>query len=57
MTSFRKGDIIYVSKRNIDKKFITLDNFVPVYMDGDKLMYGGSSKPSVDTRKFYYTSK
>lgn len=37
------------SKRNINKKFITLDNFVPVYMDGDKLMYCGSDKPSVDT--------
>lgn len=49
MPSFRKGDIIYVSKRNIDKKFITLDNFVPVYMDGDKLMYCGNDKPSVDT--------
>lgn len=50
MPSFRGTDnIIFVSKRNIDKQFITLDNFVPVYMDNDKLMYCGEDKPSVDT--------
>lgn len=50
MPSFRgDNDIIFVSKRNIDKQFITLDNFVPVWMENDKLMYSGEDKPSVDT--------
>lgn len=49
MPSFRKGNIIFVSKRNINKQFIELDNFVPCYMDNDKLMYCGDEKPSVDT--------
>lgn len=50
MPSFRGADnMIFVSKRNIDKQFITLDNFVPVYMDDGKLMYCGEDKPSVDT--------
>lgn len=50
MPSFRGTDnMIFVSKRNIDKQFITLDNFVPVYMDDNKLMYCGDDKPSVDT--------
>lgn len=50
MPSFRGADnMIFVSKRNIDKQFITLDNFVPVYMDDNKLMYCGDDKPSVDT--------
>ena len=41
--------MIFVSKRNVDKQFITLSNFVPVYMQEDKLMYCGDEKPSVDT--------
>lgn len=49
MPSFRKDNLIFMSKRNIDKQFITLDNFVPVYLDNDKLMYCGDDKPSVDT--------
>ena len=49
MPSFRRNGYIFVSKRNIDKRFITLENFVPVYMDNDKLMYCGTDKPSVDT--------
>lgn len=50
MPSFRGADnIIFVSKRNIDKQFIELDNFVPVYVENDKLMYCGNDKPSVDT--------
>jgi ABC-type sugar transport system ATPase subunit len=49
MPSFRKDNIIFVSKRNINKQFIELDNFVPCYMDKDKLMYCGDEKPSVDT--------
>lgn len=49
MPSFRKNDYIFVSKRNIDKQFIELENFVPVYLDDDKLYYCGDDKPSVDT--------
>lgn len=50
MPSFRGADnMIFVSRRNIDKQFITLDNFVPVYVDDNKLMYCGDDKPSVDT--------
>ena len=50
MPSFRGSDnIIFVSKRNIDKQFIELDNFVPVWLDNNKLMYSGPDKPSVDT--------
>lgn len=49
MPSFRKDNMIFVSKRNVDKQFITLSNFVPVYMQEDKLMYCGDEKPSVDT--------
>jgi len=50
MPSFRHdNDYIFVSKRNIDKQFIELDNFVPVYLEDDKLYYCGNEKPSVDT--------
>lgn len=50
MPSFRgSDDIIFVSKRNIDKQFIELNNFVPVWLDNNKLMYSGPDKPSVDT--------
>jgi len=48
--SFRKGDIIFVSKRNISKKFIDRAEFVPVLLEKkDKVEYFGKSKPSVDT--------
>lgn len=49
MPSFRKGGYVFVSKRNIDKQFIELENFVPCYMEDDKLFYCGEDKPSVDT--------
>lgn len=49
MPSFRHDGYIFVSKRNIDKQFIELDNFVPVYLEDDKLFYCGEDKPSVDT--------
>lgn len=50
--SFRKDDIIYVSKRNIDKESIDGAGFVPVYAhreEGEKVAYLGKNKPSVDT--------
>lgn len=48
MPSFRYGDYIFVSQRNIDKQFISLENFVPCYMEDGKLYYCGDNKPSVD---------
>ena len=47
--SFRHGDFIFVSKRNIDKQFIELENFVPVFIKDNKIYYRGNDKPSVDT--------
>jgi ribulose-5-phosphate 4-epimerase/fuculose-1-phosphate aldolase len=48
MPSFKKGNMIFVSQRNIDKQFIDLDHFVPCYMENGKLYYCGDKKPSVD---------
>lgn len=48
--SFRGEDnVVFVSKRNVNKQFIELDNFVPVWFENNKLMYSGNDKPSVDT--------
>ena len=47
--SFRDGKYIFVSKRNIDKRYIDIDEFVPVYMEDGKIYYCGENKPSVDT--------
>ena len=47
--SFRDGKHIYVSRRNVDKEYITLDQFVPVYLKDSKIYYLGDNKPSVDT--------
>ncbi len=47
--SFRDGKYIFVSKRNVNKEYITIDEFVPVYLDNGKIYYCGNSKPSVDT--------
>lgn len=49
MPSFKQGDFVFVSQRNVDKEFIELDNFVPVYFENEKLYYCGDEKPSVDT--------
>jgi len=50
--AFRDGDIVFVSRRNIDKAAIGAEGFVPVLMatgpDG-KFRYFGDHKPSVDT--------
>ena len=48
MPSFRHGEYIFVSQRNVDKQFIDLEHFVPCYMESDKLYYCGENKPSVD---------
>ena len=51
--SFRdkaRKDIVYVSKRNIDKREIKPESFVPVLLtDDDDVHYFGDNKPSVDT--------
>jgi hypothetical protein len=50
--SFRDGEFVYVSKRNIDKERIDRTGFVPVYAHrkkGEKVAYLGENKPSVDT--------
>lgn len=48
MPSFKKNNVVFVSRRNVPKQFIEMDDFVPVYMDEGKLYYCGDSKPSVD---------
>lgn len=47
--SFRSDKIIYVSRRNVDKRYIERDAFVPTYLENDNLYYQGENKPSVDT--------
>jgi hypothetical protein len=49
--SFRGTDnLIYVSRRNVDKSDIESTSFVPTYLDEDlNVMYYGNLKPSVDT--------
>lgn len=49
--SFRGTDnIIYVSKRNVDKREIDFNSFVPCYLDNMyNTYYFGENKPSVDT--------
>lgn len=49
MPSFKTDKAIYVSRRNVDKQFITADDFVPVFLEDSKLCYIGGRKPSVDT--------
>lgn len=47
--SFRNDKYILVTKRNVNKEHITIDDFVPVYLENEKLYYQGNFKPSVDT--------
>ena len=47
--SFRKKNKIFVSQRNVDKRYIDRCAFVPVKLDDDVLWYYGDNKPSVDT--------
>jgi hypothetical protein len=47
--SFRYNDLIYVSRRNIDKRYIGKDGFVPTVLSEGNVMYWGNYKPSVDT--------
>jgi hypothetical protein len=47
--SIRKDNLIYVSRRNIDKTSIGLDGFVAVNTFSENVEYYGDCKPSVDT--------
>lgn len=47
--SFRSNKYIFVSKRNVNKEYISINEFVPVYLENDKIYYCGENKPSVDT--------
>jgi hypothetical protein len=48
--SYKKDSLIYVSRRNIDKKNIDKNGFVPVQKDSlNVVQYYGFKKPSVDT--------
>ena len=48
--SFRNGNYIFVSRRNVEKKNLDVNGFVPVIADRiDKVFYLGENKPSVDT--------
>ena len=49
--SFRgKDNMIYVSRRNVNKADIGASSFVPTYLDeNENIMYYGNNKPSVDT--------
>ncbi len=52
--SFKSNEgLVYVSQRNIDKRFIAPENFVPVCLvfskDKNFVGYVGDNKPSVDT--------
>lgn len=49
--SYRGDDgLIYVSRRNVDKRYIKAESFVPTYRGEDgKVYYYGEHKPSVDT--------
>lgn len=49
MPSFRHGDWVFVSQRNVDKQFLNLEHFVPVFMHDGEIYYCGENKPSVDT--------
>lgn len=49
MPSFKSGDYVFVSKRNVNKEYIGKEHFVPCYMKNGKIYYCGDEKPSVDT--------
>lgn len=47
--SFKDNKMVYVSRRNVDKRYIGRDAFVPTYLEEGKVCYQGENKPSVDT--------
>ena len=49
MPSFKSGEYVFVSQRNVDKEYLDIRHFVPVYEKDGKIYYCGDNKPSVDT--------
>lgn len=49
MPSFKHGDYVFVSQRNVDKMFLDINHFVPTRLENGKIYYCGDKKPSVDT--------
>lgn len=49
MPSFKTEDYIFVSQRNVNKEYLDISHFVPVYEENGKIYYCGDNKPSVDT--------
>lgn len=47
--SFRSDKYIFVSQRNVNKEYISLENFVATYLENNQVFYCGDKKPSVDT--------
>lgn len=47
--SVRAGTLVMVSRRNVDKRIMGWEAFVPVRADGPDLIYKGDHKPSVDS--------
>jgi hypothetical protein len=47
--SFRQGETIFVSRRNVDKQYISKEDFVPVRLSENGVVASGKIKPSVDT--------
>ena len=47
--SFKKDGQIFVSRRNVDKRYIDKEAFVPVKLENGVLYHYGDNKPSVDT--------
>lgn len=47
--SFRDNEVVYVSKRNMDKRMIGVEGFVAIDLDDvEQVRYCGDAKPSVD---------
>lgn len=47
--SFRKDGLFFVSQRNVDKRYIGRESFVPITYKSMTPFYYGNNKPSVDT--------
>ena len=47
--SFREGEYIFVSRRNVDKTYISINEFIPTYLKDGQVYYLGENKPSVDS--------
>lgn len=50
--SYSFGNVVYMSRRNVDKETLSVEDFVPVSAfsaDHEKIIYAGGNKPSVDT--------